>query len=218
MQLLALDFDGMISDSAPESFAVALETYTRMRPESGLGAAASVLLRPGLGSGLVERLHRHPLYRDFLELMPLGNRAEDFAVALSILEREVEVADQAAYDREWRAQDESFLTAFHSSFYERRAEFAESDPAGWRRLLHPYPAFIDLLRARRGEVVFGSPGHVLSVSYSGVKISPPLISYDSCTPYCFIERRKSPKLVTYPGYVKLAHSFSLFHDLGRVFG
>jgi phosphoglycolate phosphatase-like HAD superfamily hydrolase len=111
-------------------------------------------LRPGLGSGLVERLHRHPLYRDFLELMPLGNRAEDFAVALSILERGVEVADQADYDREWQAQDGSFLTAFHSSFYERRAEFAESDPTGWRRLLHPYPAFIDLLRARRGEVVF----------------------------------------------------------------
>jgi hypothetical protein len=60
MRALVLDFDGVISDSARESFAVALGSYLALRPDSGLG----------------ER-NREELFREFVELMPLGNRAED---------------------------------------------------------------------------------------------------------------------------------------------
>lgn len=152
MQVLALDFDGVISDSAPESFAVALATYCELRPRSQLAADAASLLEKGLYEGLLERLRASPLYREFLELMPLGNRAEDFGVALSILERKLPVRDQADYDREREAEDAAFLLDFHSRFYELRGGFAEADATGWQSLLAPYPEFVKLLRARAGDV------------------------------------------------------------------
>lgn len=152
MRLLALDFDGVISDSAPESFAVALETYAEIRRDSKHGQTAKRLRDARSQPELLARIRRERLYRAFLELMPLGNRAEDFAVALGILERGVPVADQADYDREWCSESESFLSAFHELFYERRAAFSASDPQTWRSLLCPYPEFIELLRARGAEV------------------------------------------------------------------
>ena len=81
MKVLALDFDGVISDSAVESFAVALRTYVKLRPASKLQEVAREIARSS-----PEALRIHPLYRDFLDLMPLGNRAEDFAVALEVIE------------------------------------------------------------------------------------------------------------------------------------
>ena len=70
-------------------------------------------------------------------------------------------------------------------------------------LLSPRFSYVQWLK----EAVGG-----LSISHLawGVKISPPLISYDSRTQYCFIERGKSVNLATYPGYVKLAYSCRLF--------
>jgi phosphoglycolate phosphatase-like HAD superfamily hydrolase len=78
--------------------------------------------------------------------MPLGNRAEDYAVVLSILEREVQVADQAAYDVQRRAEPPEFLEAFHRCFYEVRHEFSDREPEIWQRLFGTYPAFVDMLR------------------------------------------------------------------------
>ena len=154
MQLLVLDFDGVISDSASESFMVALATYTSMRPDSTLCSSAENLMRAGLAGGLLARLQRDVLYRDFLELMPLGNRAEDFAVLLGILEERKKVEDQADYDRERAKHDPLFLEEFHERFYLQRASFSEADPVAWQRLLAPYPEFTRLLRARAGSVEF----------------------------------------------------------------
>ena len=47
MRLLALDFDGVISDSAPEAFVVALRTFCELRPGSGLAADAAAIDGPG---------------------------------------------------------------------------------------------------------------------------------------------------------------------------
>jgi phosphoglycolate phosphatase-like HAD superfamily hydrolase len=153
MRLLALDFDGVISDSAPESFAVALETYALLRPESKHGSVAAQLFEARSRPELLAAIVGEPLYRAFLELMPLGNRAEDFAVALGILERGALVSEQADYDREWKSESEAFRASFHERFYQRRAAFAAGAPEAWRSLLSPYPEFIDLLRARSGDVV-----------------------------------------------------------------
>ena len=80
-RLLALDFDGVISDSAPEAFVVALRTYEALRPDT-LGDHARRL------TGAVPALdvvRGHPLLAPFLALMPLGNRAEDYGVSLAAL-------------------------------------------------------------------------------------------------------------------------------------
>ncbi len=132
MQLLVLDFDGVISDSAPEAFAVALRTYAALCPGAVLDAADPAL------------------YARFLELMPLGNRAEDYAVCLAAIEQELELPDQTAYDAFRASQDAEWLRRYHARFYREREAWSESDPAGWRAALRPYPHFAALLRRRAG--------------------------------------------------------------------
>ena len=120
MELLALDFDGVISDSAPESFLVALRTYCELRPESRLVRERD--RAEGLGAA---GIRADPSYGHFLALMPLGNRAEDFAVALSILDARLAVGDQAAYDRVYASvalDAPDFLEPFHRRFYQVRCE------------------------------------------------------------------------------------------------
>ena len=133
MQVLALDFDGVISDSAREAFSVAVQTYSSLCP----------------GSALQET---EELYAGFVELMPLGNRAEDYAVILAALEQKAVIADQAEYDAFYRRQDREQLTVFHERFYQARTSWAERDPDGWRRMLAPYPEMLEILHRRASEV------------------------------------------------------------------
>lgn len=146
MRTLALDFDGVISDSAPEAYLVALRAYVGMRPSSAL---ASDLNRAEASN---ERLRDDPTYRGFVERMPLGNRAEDFAVVLHSLEHSLPLPDQAAYDRLYGGVESAFLAAFHTRFYTERDDFSAEDPAGWQRLLGPYPGFVTLLHEYTGRV------------------------------------------------------------------
>ena len=84
--------------------------------------------------------------------MPLGNRAEDFAVALSILAAGLEARDQESYDRIRGVQSPDFLQAFHRRFYEVRGELRSRNPRRRAELLGPYPAFVELLRRRSRDV------------------------------------------------------------------
>ena len=135
MQALVLDFDGVLADSAPECFEVALRTYADLVP----------------GARLRER-EQGALFRGFLELMPLGNRAEDFGVALAALDQGAWLPDQAAYDSYVRARPAEWLGEFHRRFYQHRGAFAAADPAGWRALNAPYGGFLALLERHAGRV------------------------------------------------------------------
>ena len=141
MKALVLDFDGVLADSAPEAFVVALRTHCALAPDSRL---REVLARLD-----PRRPQQDPLYAAFLELMPLGNRAEDYEVAL---EAGVALPDQEAYDAFKAERDPAHLRAFHKRFYPLRAEWERADRAGWLALLAPYPAFLEVLRRRAGEV------------------------------------------------------------------
>jgi phosphoglycolate phosphatase-like HAD superfamily hydrolase len=135
MKALVLDFDGVIADSARESFAVAVATYRQMRPGSGL-------------------TREEGTYKTFVDLMPLGNRAEDYGVILAAIESKTALPDQAAYDAFRASEDPDWLRRYHRRFYAIRAAMARKDPAGWRALMPPYPAFVDLLKRRAGEVSY----------------------------------------------------------------
>jgi phosphoglycolate phosphatase-like HAD superfamily hydrolase len=134
VKALALDFDGVISDSVGEVFAVSTGAYYELRPESSL-------------------LHRDPdeLLRAFRELMPLGNRAEDYCVALAALEQREPLEDQQAYDRFYRLQDPAWLERYHGSFYEQRRHLSEEQPARWRASMRPYPVLPGVLRRHAGR-------------------------------------------------------------------
>jgi phosphoglycolate phosphatase-like HAD superfamily hydrolase len=144
VKALVLDFDGVISDSAREAFVLALRTHCELDPRSRL---CSVLARLDPG-----RPEAEPLYADFVEVMPLGNRAEDYAVALMALERGTEFVDQERYDAFKEAQGSERLRAFHKRFYELRKAWSRQDREGWLRLMAPYRPFVELLLRRKGQV------------------------------------------------------------------
>jgi phosphoglycolate phosphatase-like HAD superfamily hydrolase len=135
MRALALDFDGVICDSAREAFVVAVRTYAKT-------------LSPAFARNELDEA----LFAEFLALMPLGNRAEDYAIALSAIERGRALADQAAYDAYRRELDPAALRAFHKRFYRERHAWSERDPAGWNARMRAYPGICELLRRRAGEV------------------------------------------------------------------
>jgi len=136
VKLLALDFDGVLCDSAREAFVVSVRTFAETFPEHRLAPAAEA------DAGLLAR---------FLEIMPLGNRAEDYAVTLAAIASERPLPDQAAYDAFHASIERERLRAFHERFYRVRKAWAERDPEGWLARMAPYPGFCELLRRRAGD-------------------------------------------------------------------
>lgn len=137
MKALVLDCDGVILDSARESFAVARCAYRDLTPDSKLDERDEEALR--------ER---------FVKSMPLGNRAEDFGVVMRALDTEVELADQQAYDRFRDSFDADWLANYHTRFYEVRHALAAASPDSWLRLMQPYGPIVQILRAREGQVAY----------------------------------------------------------------
>ena len=171
MKALVLDFDGVISDSARESFAVSVGSYLDLRPDSSLA-----------------RRDREELYGEFVELMPLGNRAEDYGTTLIALETRHPLPDQPTYDAFRRAQDPAWLERYHRRFYEVRAELARTDPAGWRALMRPYAPFLQVLRRRSGDASFAIATskdrlsvHALLEDYGIEDLFPPRLITDKET-------------------------------------
>ena len=126
-------------------------TYVELVSDSGFRnrlAGFSVERAPVLAS-----VASDPLYDAFIELMPLGNRAEDFGVVLCALEAGEQLREQQDYDR-WRATiDPAWLESFHSRFYEIRTKLSTNDPQGWSRLMSPYREFVELLRRRSTDAI-----------------------------------------------------------------
>jgi len=151
LKLLALDFDGVISDSAPESFVVALRTWVEMRPESRHREKRALL--EGASAPKPDAISSDPLYADFLAMMPLGNRAEDYGVELAALEEGRVVEDQAEYDAFKSGVDSNWLRAFHKRFYQVRRALSDADRSAWLRLIGPYPGMAELLRRRARDAV-----------------------------------------------------------------
>ena len=136
MRALALDFDGVICDSAREAFVVAVRAYRRV-------------LSPAFACNELDEA----LFAEFVGLMPLGNRAEDYAIALSAIERGQELEGQAAYDAFRVKLDAKALRAFHKQFYRERHAWAERDPVNWHSHIRAYPGICELLRRRAGDTL-----------------------------------------------------------------
>jgi len=130
MTVLALDFDGVICNSAEEVLQTALGSWLEISPDSLL--QSEVESRPERRAA-------------FQGLVPLGNRAEDFGIALHILENNLDVNDQREYDRIRDALGPEWLDRFHDLFYRTRNRLRTEDPKRWLSLHTTYPAFIEVL-------------------------------------------------------------------------
>jgi phosphoglycolate phosphatase-like HAD superfamily hydrolase len=160
MRLLALDFDGVLCDSAHEIFPVALRTYAALRPSSRLAADHGDSVASVTAATLDDAL-----YRSFCNLLPLGNRAEDFGVALDALDEGRDLPDQEAYDAYRASRDPEWLAAFHRRFYEQRSVLRDGDRRAWLALHAPYPGFRSVLgtAARRSLLAIASAKDETSV-------------------------------------------------------
>jgi len=147
MRVLALDFDGVLSDSAHEVFAVAARTWLALEPAGRLAPRLDALMRRG-----TRALDHEDLLSRFLELMPLGNRAEDFGVALAAIEQERTITGQQGYDAFRAELDPDWLAAYHRRFYDERERLRREDLPAWVAMQRPYRPFLDLLRRRAAQV------------------------------------------------------------------
>jgi phosphoglycolate phosphatase-like HAD superfamily hydrolase len=136
MHVLALDFDGVLCDSSREVFVVAVDTYLSLAPESALIGALIPLRNDVLSGGSGYR--EHELTQRFRDLLPLGNRAEDFGVALRAIEDAANIVDQKSYDAFYRGIVRQWLDDFHHRFYECRKSLRDADLAAWLRLHLPF--------------------------------------------------------------------------------
>lgn len=136
MTILALDFDGVICDSAEEVLQTALGAWSEISPDSRL-------------QGEVEsRAERRSAFE---RLVPLGNRAEDFGVALHILHSGLDVHTQKDYDRIRDHLGQDWLDLFHHEFYRTREHVRDTDPERWLGLHKTYPAFIEVLERHQTD-------------------------------------------------------------------
>ena len=130
---------------------VALRTWCELRPDSLLAGAPTLLAGPAAPApGVVSA---DALYPAFIEMMPLGNRAEDYGVELLALEAGRVLSEQAAYDAFKAGVDADWLRAFHKRFYRVRTAMSDADRAAWHALIGPYAGIPELLRRRAGQVV-----------------------------------------------------------------
>ncbi len=150
MRVIALDFDGVLCDSVRETFATAVHTYGEVMPDSRL--VDRIRVRLGAWPWSEPAIVTDPDFLRFESLVPLGNRAEDFGVALLAMDLQVEVADQEAYDALYASLEPSWLGSFHDGFYDSRAALRSEAPEAWLGLHHDYPRFTRLLREIAGEV------------------------------------------------------------------
>ena len=148
MDVLALDFDGVICDSSREVFLVALRTFARLRPATATAHHELVGGTPGTVSGY--QFEKDPLFKAFCRLLPFGNRAEDFGVALNALEERGEISDQGSYDRAFCRHDSHWLAEYHDAFYDVRSALKRDSPAVWMSLHTPFERFVGAL-ARRAD-------------------------------------------------------------------
>ena len=151
MHILALDFDGVICDSSREVFVVAVDTYAAIEPDSTL-LEQLMPLRNRAADGGSEHLNTE-IYRRFSDLLPLGNRAEDFGVSLQAIEKDCAIYDQEAYDAFYRKIGLPWLDRFHHRFYECRSSLREGDVRKWLQLHLPFPGLAETLRRHKDRTL-----------------------------------------------------------------
>lgn len=131
MPVIAFDFDGVLVDSAPEIRHTALCAWSRLEHGSDLEQ------RFASDSGLAERLD---------QLIPLGNRAEDFGVACRILAEDAPISTQDEYDAFKADMASDWLDRFHHTFYACRNAVRDDHPEAWFELHRTYPGVLESLR------------------------------------------------------------------------
>lgn len=133
--LVALDFDGVLVDSRREVLQTAISSWRELFPQSPI--SQSFMDDPNC-------------LRAFENLMPLGNRAEDFGVSLAAIEQGKIPETQEEYNDFRQELGEDFLESFHVTFYKTRSRSQRENLHAWIALHQAYREMPAIL-SRRGR-------------------------------------------------------------------
>ena len=142
--VIALDFDGVICDSAAECVVSAYGAYCQAKGDDFDPMASSV----------------PDYFRDgFYRMRPLIRDGRDYVMILYLLDLKVPVADQEDFDREMERRQQDLFRLFgvdsgpglEAAFQKYRAGFRGRDEAGWMGRNRLYPGMIKALGERKGD-------------------------------------------------------------------
>ncbi|MBN2289427.1 MAG: HAD family hydrolase [Candidatus Glassbacteria bacterium] len=145
--VLALDFDGVISDSLLESYLITWRIAGRFDP----------LLAPDDGFlPTLENIHRfrerHLMHwNSFRALVPFCNRGEDYLLAHRAVREKRHITTQEEFSSFARSQPRDQLDRFHQEFYVERYRLADENRQAWLALNAAYPGVADALEALAGR-------------------------------------------------------------------
>jgi len=144
-QILVFDFDGVIANSIHDSFMTALNTYVWFVPNHTLP-----LKKPLKPDSVLpfEKAHSD-IFVSFSQLMPLGNRAEDYFIIIWLIDTQEagRVNSQADFDAYRTSMPSETLKAFHKRFYQTRSAIREQNPQAWLDLLPAFPGIVEAIKA-----------------------------------------------------------------------
>lgn len=140
--ILALDFDGVISDSLLEAYLITQRIAGAF--DQSLAPAQKKL--PTLAGIHRFRDRNREHWQAFLSLVPFGNRGEDYLVIQKAVKLGRSFSSQEEFDS-FRAaiMDKNTLDAFHEEFYRERYALEARDRERWLALNAPYPGVKEAL-------------------------------------------------------------------------
>jgi len=135
MNLLALDFDGVICDGLKEIFLSGYNTYLHFHPETSLldGRPLTFDFYDEFGKAKEE------LFDQFVRLFPFGNKADSHYVMLRVIEENQECKKDDDFNCIRAKMDPKVLQAYYEKFYEERTRLKEMDYDKWLKLNQIYP-------------------------------------------------------------------------------
>ena len=142
-QLLALDFDGVISDSLLEAYLLTWRIAGKIDPQLE-GAGIRI---PDLDNIHAFRDEHREHWESFSRMVPFGNRAEDYLVIQRAVHQGKSIVTQEEFNSFCKTLEPGQMEEFHEEFYRERYHFTEHHWNGWIALNKPYPGVSQAIEA-----------------------------------------------------------------------
>ncbi len=164
--IAVLDFDGVICDSVDECLAASFYAAYEMQ---GLASPAG---------GTASRRERFARMRVFIR------SGEDYLLIHRLIDRGIEVVDQAGFDEEIRRAGRKQMARFHELFYRGREALMERDRDAWLAMNRIYPQARAVLEAAAGRALFilstKRPQYIHEIlGHAGLPLPPRQVLYSA---------------------------------------
>ncbi|MBW2984546.1 hypothetical protein KY361_05495 [Candidatus Woesearchaeota archaeon] len=134
MKVLALDFDGVISNSIWDCFFTAYNVYLKFNPETKLLGGRQLTFENFNGVKAENRVIRDK----FRNLASFAAGGKYFVVVFYIIDRDEEVRSQLEFDVFCSGLGDTALNSFQDEFYVERKRLQSIDMEKWYELTPPF--------------------------------------------------------------------------------